>query len=277
MYSWGSGRIGHGKLSDTLKPTLLSFPWNSNVAETGAGTIPTGNPNDFISICAGRSHSLAVDVWMFGDGAQGQGGDGQLEIVSTPQTIQSINTYDDIPPGSPEPGESYPKIKITNVACWDISFAITDKGRVFSWGPYDLCGAVLGDQPSAYVHYPVEIRFSRQIESISCSLHHCVAVAKDGTCYSWGSAYAGRLGLPLPAEVYGQKDYRVQEPRQIESFSRDSIKIASSACGEYHTLFLDRNGDVHSTGFGWATGYDIDDPDCDFITLPKKIESLSFK
>ncbi|GAM24228.1 hypothetical protein SAMD00019534_074030 [Acytostelium subglobosum LB1] len=277
MYSWGSGRTGFGAFTDTLTPTPLPIP-----STTTADGLVVGGETAIKSLSAGRLHSLFVDdkgrVWMWGDGSIGQAGE-QKDTVMTPALVDAMV------------GE-----QIISVKCWDISLAISDQGRLFSWGPATLSGCPIQLDHMSGIARPSMIPSLSKvfITSVSCSSDHCLAVSKDGLAWAWGDPSYGRLGLP---RIQVEDQTIVREPTIIVSLKDNSITVTQTACGENHSLFLDTNGNVHSCGYGYATGFDIEeddeaeveevdgqavDPDAPevereltFIWEPTRIESLS--
>ncbi|EGG21244.1 regulator of chromosome condensation domain-containing protein [Cavenderia fasciculata] len=266
MYSWGSGRIGHGPLTNNLTPTLLNF--NNTKQQQDDSSSSSGNGLKFISISAGKSHSLLIDetnrVWFFGDCSVGQNGD------STERTATSVN-YIPFPVIVKELDQIYTRKKFIKVVCCEVSFAISQDGDLYSWGPSLLLGyPVLNESP--FVPLPTKIVFPSFspvfIVSVSCSLHHCSAITKDGQVYMWGKNGYGRLGLGKEEE-----EIDIIIPTLIPLFNN----IKSSSCGINHTLFLDYNGNVYSCGSGLSTGFDLDDHENQpsFINHPKQIIILN--
>lgn len=119
------------------------------------------------------------------------------------------------------------------------SLAVTDAGEVFSWGfdSHGQCG--LG---CYNVDHPKPRRIAAltgvQVCSTSAGHYHSVALAREGTVYSFGYNGIGQLGIGPSLSVL--------EPQAVEALR--GVKIASVAAGSFHTLARNKDGTV------WAWG-----------------------
>ena len=143
------------------------------------------------------------------------------------------------------------------------AIALTENGEVYTWGSNDngqlginldnfngirttprrvLAGeydgtAYIGDNPD------------NRIVKVSAGSAHCLALAADGTVFSWGDDQEGQLGLStstdriIPAKVtdgaYGGTLYLGDNQEN---------RIVDISCGNFHSLALASNGQV----FGWG-------------------------
>eukprot|EP00741_Cyanophora_paradoxa_P008151 tig00001265_g7888.t1 len=98
----------------------------------------------------------------------------------------------------PSPIKGTRKLTIIQVACGSFhSAALTEDGRVFTWGRNDYGQLGLGDSASSRpVHEPtcVERLERRKVRQIDCGHQTTAALADDGRLYTWGDSSRGQLG-----------------------------------------------------------------------------------
>jgi alpha-tubulin suppressor-like RCC1 family protein len=87
---------------------------------------------------------------------------------------------------------------IATVATGRVSLAVASDGTVYAWG--DNSYGQLGNGSSTSSPVPVAVTMSgalagKQIVKVAVGSTHCLALASDGTVYSWGINYRGELGL----------------------------------------------------------------------------------
>ena len=91
---------------------------------------------------------------------------------------------------------------------------------------------------------PINFPTDNKISQISSGNQYSIAIDNCGDCYSWGSAKNGALGLgnskPQP------------EPRRIEHFAKEGIKIMGVSCGANHSAFIDHNKNLYTCGANYA-------------------------
>ena len=94
----------------------------------------------------------------------------------------------------------------------DSSFAVTEDGRVLSWG-VDVNGyGVLGQGETTTVTTPTPIAGLNNVVSIHSTVNAACALKTDGTVWCWGSNATGKLGLTgvassdVPVQVPGVND-----------------------------------------------------------------------
>jgi hypothetical protein len=81
-------------------------------------------------------------------------------------------------------------------------FAITDDGRVFSWGVQNSFRELGLDVPAGtLVNVPTEIPGLTSVTKVSASGVHGVALREDGTVWGWGLSAEGNLGLGGPSQA----------------------------------------------------------------------------
>ena len=131
----------------------------------------------------------------------------------------------------------------------DISIAefhclgLDNEGNVLGWGG-NLFNK-LGKKNIMSV--PSEIFIKNKIKSISCGDYHSCALSEDGILYTWGGG-----GLSYNQGQCGHGNLKDnQNPKRVEFFIKNNIKIKKVSCGGYHTIVLTKNDeDIYSFGKG---------------------------
>jgi alpha-tubulin suppressor-like RCC1 family protein len=133
-------------------------------------------------------------------------------------------------------------------AGWDYALALTDAGRVLSWG-FDPGAGALGQGASAaqVVRTPgYVVRADGSpldgIVQVSAGYNFCLALAADGTVWAWGSNAEGQLGR---GTVGGSSAVAVQ----VLALGGGNLgRITMVAAGGWHALALDLDGRVLAWG-----------------------------
>lgn len=175
VYSWGcsqQGRLGLGISDHKPTPQVVSFEGGMTA----------------LYVAAGEAHSGAIDVqkkvWMWGAGAHGRLGLGELLDIPAPRMV-------DIP------GE----IKIHMLALGGFhSLAVsTAPQRLFTWGFGPACGQ---GEDSGTITAPRAVRVVDQnedlatsIRQISAGVYHSLLLLEDGRLLVFGTTGQGRLGV----------------------------------------------------------------------------------
>lgn len=82
-----------------------------------------------------------------------------------------------------------------------------------------------------------------RIDKVRCGRDHCVAVTKRGGVFSWGSANShGQLG----SGDVGDSASSPHIPSHVKL--PDGVTVGDAACGNRHTILLDRNGALFGMG-----------------------------
>ncbi len=220
-FSWGlndMGQLGNGSTTPVLTPSLASSFANLNLVDLAAGE------NHSVALAAdGRVH-----VW--GDNSLGQLGTGgnptpSLVPVALPAFV----------------GSNGSSVNIVHVAAGrSHSLALTEEGRIFAWG--DNSQGQLGTGLTLNQSVPVPVNqsgpiSSRSIVALAAGENHSVALAADGSVFTWGGNSRGQLGTgnTTPSLV----------PVQVDLGGRKALSLVA---GPAHTLILTYDGLV----FGWG-------------------------
>lgn len=202
-----------------------------------------GLPNISQIVC-GTNHVLALDtkgiVWGWGNGEENQLGHrlfGRHQNSLVPRPIRVCRN------------------KVTYIASGEChSFALDQRGEVWSWGRNTNNEAAPGAQSPAY---PQRIRFfsGQHVVQLCGGANHSVAITADGRCFAWGKMDAGQLGIEFA-------DSDLQDESVIRRGIRDKPEVCAcptlvqnvgrvtqAACGIDHTIFINTDGKAFSTGF----------------------------
>jgi alpha-tubulin suppressor-like RCC1 family protein len=241
VYAWGNGgngRLGLGDVQDRAEACPVVLLQHEVVA----------------AVQCGASHSMALTaagkVYSWGKNTQGQCGHGNAEDHTKPQMIRKLDD----------------KVIVQISAGWEHSLALTQEGRMYSWGSgykdtrRGVIPPVLGlghseNRPSPELIASVE---SVKIASIACGWDHCLAVDEKGKVLSWGSGQNGKLGhsteenVSIPCYIAAfSDDAETPEGEAVTVVPlRKGIKVVHLAGGCEHTAALTSDGEVYTWGHG---------------------------
>ena len=197
VYSWGvctyGGCLGHGETISKLRiPTPLD-------------TL-RGHRVNLVSI--GSDHCLAVadsgSMFTWGDSSCGQCGHGDRVHRFVPTFVNTLNRWIDASAG----GEH--------------TLAVSTDGRLFSFGggEFGQLGHGSGDLGVTELLRPTEVIVDGfSFRTAAAGFSHSLAVARDGTVFSWGSNVHGQLGIG------GYNDSAI--PCFVRSCPRSAIRVAA--------------------------------------------------
>jgi len=198
VFSWGdnsNGELGIENYINQSSPQQISF---------------FKNPEEIISMCCGKSHSVCVSkngVFSWGDNNYGELGIGNNSHQSSPQQISFFK--------NPE--------EIISLSCGYSFCVCLCKNGVYSWG-CNIYGE-LGIGNFKYHRYiPQPISFFQnpeEIISLSCGDSFCVCLCKNGI-FSWGYNKYGQLGIG---------NFNDQSSPQQILFFKNPEDIISVCCG----------------------------------------------
>eukprot|EP00249_Psilotum_nudum_P009285 c21833_g1_i3 orf=289-1521(+) len=184
-------------------------------------------------IAAGYHHSAAIsddgEVFVWGDNSHGQLGlgKGARRIQCRPCSIESLK------------GLSLKAVAFGS----EHSLALTDDGKVLSWGTgkHGQLGHSL--RPSAFRFFQNMSEYSprlikhlqdTQIQKISAGLLHSACVDDNGGLYTFGKGMFSQLGI----------EKELMEPYPVI----DLPPVKHVACGGYHTGAVTRTGNLYMWG-----------------------------
>ena len=184
--------------------------------------------------------------------------------VAIPNLIQSLSKR------SIESRRAYPSSVSLGPECTSV---LLSDGKVVTFGSSSDGLLGLGKDVETKIE-PTEITFglssssiaSTPIASVSYGPRHAIAIAKDGTAFSWGLSDSGRLGyrpqgqdLLKGAQILKQAEKKgksnksekrkriIWSPRKIH-FQENIPALVEACAGNDNTVFLTEEGDVLSCG-----------------------------
>lgn len=122
------------------------------------------------------------------------------------------------------------------------ALALTQDGKVFSWGEGE--DGKLGHGNCTTLDKPrlIEVLKSKRIRDIACGSGHSAAIASNGELYTWGLGEYGRLG-------HGDTSTQMK-PKLVQALSGQ--RVIQVACGsrDAQTMALTAEGCVYTWGDG---------------------------
>lgn len=151
------------------------------------------------AVGAGSNHFCALDedgaAWCWGNGSNGQLGQGEEEGSGVPMPVQGGHTFTAIDGG------------------FSHTCALDDEGRAFCWGRNDSGELGTGSEgdPSSV---PAEVSGGHTFTALAVGQSHTCAIDEDGDAHCWGASRDGRLGTgdenqentPFPLPVAAEDD-----------------------------------------------------------------------
>ena len=218
VFSWGAGslgQLGDGSTASSTVPVPVTFP-----------TGPGGAPVVITAVTAASAHALALTstgaVFAWGADVFGQLGSGGATPVDVPTPVS-------VPTG----------VTFTAIAAGgDHSLGLTATGQVLAWGANNY--GQLGDGTTASHATPAAINAPAGVTftAIAAGTAHSLAVAADGSVYSWGFNASGQLGTGTMADS--------STPQQVALPA--ATQVATVAAGGSHSLALTTTGVILSWG-----------------------------
>jgi alpha-tubulin suppressor-like RCC1 family protein len=215
----------------------------------GTGCIPTpqevsGFHDAVVSIASSPSaqHSLFIcadgKCYAMGRNSHGQLGQDDMSPSFTPVLVNALEKH----------------VIVKGAVGRHHSLFLTDAGIVFGCGKNDLgeVGVPNKKNGPTDVLSPTEVLAlkGREIVEIACGATFNMAIDKEGTLWSWGSAENGCTGRNTDGKQIGagKATFGVHLPSKIAVLQ--GTKIKKVVCGVSHTVALSDTGDVYTWGFG---------------------------
>ena len=228
LYAWGSnayGQLGNGTTTNSSVPVAVKI----------AGTPLAGKT--IVQIAAGANHNMVLTsggtVYAWGWNYHGQLGNNTKTNSNTIVAVQTI--------GTPLAGKKIVKI----AAGQGHSLALTDDGRVYTWGRNDT--GQLGNNATTDAMLPVAVTVTgtpmnnKTIIEIASGARHSLAIDSSGKVYAWGHNGSGQLGNN--STVNALTPVAVQAPAD-----KNIIQVSGSGWLGASSSALTSNGTVYSWG-----------------------------
>jgi alpha-tubulin suppressor-like RCC1 family protein len=104
-------------------------------------------------------------------------------------------------------------------------------------------------QPRQRSRTPAAVDVQFEAVDVSCRSDHVLALARDGSVYSWGRGAAGQLGIgPLPAVAFKTQSARVMPFIPYPVRIPDLAGVKAISTGNTHSLALLEDGTVRAWG-----------------------------
>jgi len=220
VWTWGDnsyGELGNGNTTNS----------SNNYSPQQIGTI--GNIS---AVAAGWNHAVALQsdgtLWAWGDGGEGQLGDGLTVDSNSPVMINT----------------NYARVKI---AGFTQTFSIQPDGSLWACG--DNAYGQLGIGNTTTQPSPVQITLptnpaptdpaNHNWVAVATGAWHTLAIRSDGTLWAWGQNAYGQLGIGNTTSH--------SSPVQVGT----NTNWTAVTAGQYHTLAIQSNGTLWSWGFNY--------------------------
>ncbi len=166
LYTWGNnefGNIGNGTTNDQTTPHLVGI---------------SGRIKNVVSYLGKTVFAITEDgkLYSWGNNISGQLGNGTTNNQTTPYLVGISG-----------------RIKDVVSSCDETIYAITEEGKLYSWGN-NISGQV-GNGTTNNQTTPYLVEISGKIKDVVSSCDETVfAITEDGKLYSWGKNNHGQIG-----------------------------------------------------------------------------------
>ena len=233
VYSWGFnswGQLGNGT-SGTANNA------SAPVAVKTAGTPMEGKT--IVQVAAGATHSLALatdgTIYAWGKNEYGQLGNDSTTNSPVPVAVKTA--------GTPMEGKTIIQIH----AGYEHSLALASDGTVYAWGRNN--SGQLGKNDATDTHIPAAVQTlgtpmaGKVIVQLAAGNSQSMALASDGTVYTWGWNQYGQLGNGTTTNS------RIPVAVVTTGTPLAGKTISQIAAGNAHALAMTDDGAIYS--WGW--------------------------
>ena len=167
LYTWGNnefGNIGNGTTNDQTTPHLVGI---------------SGKIKNVVSYLGDTVFAITEDgkLYSWGNNISGQVGNGTTNNQTTPYLVE-ING----------------KIKDVVSSCDQTIYAITEEGKLYSWGN-NVVGQVGNGTDTNNQTTPYLVEIDGKIKNVVSSCDQTIyAITEEGKLYSWGKNNHGQIG-----------------------------------------------------------------------------------
>jgi alpha-tubulin suppressor-like RCC1 family protein len=146
---------------------------------------------------------------------------------------------------------------VVAAAAGSACFAVLADGRILAWGATG--SGELGitpraefetrAQPRMRTNTPTPLAVAFDAVDVSCKDDHVMALARDGSVYTWGRGDSGQLGIgPLPTVTFKTQSARVMPYVPYPVRVPDLQGVVAIAAGNDHSMALLKDGTVRVWG-----------------------------
>lgn len=238
VYSWGwgdFGRLGHGNSSDLFIPQPIKALGGMAIRQ----------------IACGDCHCMAItgegEVHSWGRNQNGQLGLGNNEDAHVPRKVAALQG-----------------LKVMMLAAGaEHSAAVTEEGKLYSWGWGRYGNLGLGDRRDRLLPEEVTLLQGEKITMVACGWRHTITVAESSTLFTFGWSKYGQLG-------HGDFSDHLA-PRPVDALA--GVNIAKIGGGWRHTVALDDAGRLYA--WGWNKFGQIGVGNNEDQNRPQHVEALT--
>ncbi|MDR0520073.1 MAG: InlB B-repeat-containing protein, partial [Clostridiales Family XIII bacterium] len=224
VYAWGdnaTGLLGNGTTNSAVNytPQLIN---KSHFNNESIKTMASG-----YGLCLALTENGKLYAW-------GKNNSGQLGKGTIDDNLHCV----------PEPidpslfgGE---KIAAISAAYYN-GFALTESGRLYSWGDNDW--GQIGDGTN-HTKNPTPTAISvggEKVKSISSGMSHCLALTESGKVYAWGANNNGEIGN-------GKSGWGLTQDSPTPCYNLSGVNIVSIDAGGEFSMAFSADGTIYSWG-----------------------------
>ncbi len=236
LYAWGGvNRFGEFGTGETDGPSTAQ-------AVDVSGAL---RGKEIAQVAVGGSHSAAIDssgrMYTWGRGGSGQLGDGREADSASPVAVDTTGVLDG-------------KTIVRAALGAGVTIALDSDGALYSWGGGGdgENGKGLGTGLAEGSSTPLEVDTSGVLAGktitqmcVGYDGPYVLALDSDGVVYSWGGNSRGQLGTGTLAGAGGLELSPVAVDASGVLAGREVVEVA---CGYYHSLARDSEGQLYSWG-----------------------------
>ncbi|CAK9078471.1 unnamed protein product [Durusdinium trenchii] len=264
LYSWGAsacGQLGHCDTAHMPKD-VEGYPYQPVPL-----LVSSLQDVCIVQIACGDAHTVALSreglLYSWGGGGCGQLGHSETSKMPkdedgcpyqlTPRVVEHLRPH-----------------VVSSVACGKAhTIAVSQRGRMFTWGA-GACGQLghpdTSSFPSDEDGYPFQ-PVPREVDHLkdfkviatACGDVHTLALTDDGYVYSFGGGSYGQLGVKDVLAMPVDADNCPYMPTPQLVFGLEGI--VRLACGDSHSLTIDRDGRLYCWGANSCGQLGIMNPD----------------
>ena len=183
----------------------------------------------FVAVYCGAYHTATVKedgtLYTFGSGSYGRLGHGDTRPKLMPSRVGALQS-----------------VRVISVSCGDYhTAAVGEDGKLYTFGAGQFGRLGHGGDQDQFVPKRVEgMPDGVRVVAVSCGFGHTAAVSEEGTLYTFGIGFNGRLG-------HGDQEDQLV-PKRVDALQ--DVRVVDVSCGSQHTAAASDNGMLYTFGYG---------------------------